>query len=70
MKEKVRDQIQMRLRRAAVAVFAIGAVAVGTVHASPSNTVVVVPLTDLPALARQTGEATLLHETIDGRVFI
>jgi hypothetical protein len=35
MKENVRDQLQMRLRRAAVAVFAIGAVATGTVHAGP-----------------------------------
>jgi hypothetical protein len=69
MKEKVRDQIQMRLRRAAVAVFAIGAVAVGTVCASPSSTVVAAPRTDLPALAPQSGEAMFLHETIDGRVF-
>jgi hypothetical protein len=68
MKENVMDQLQMRLRRAAVAVFAIGAVAAGTVHASPSSTVVVVPPTDLSALARPTGEAMLLHETIDGRV--
>jgi hypothetical protein len=64
----VRDQLQMRLRRAAVAVFAIGTVAAGTVHAGPSNTVVVVPPTDLPALARPTGEAMLFHETIDGRI--
>jgi hypothetical protein len=68
MKENVRDQLQMRLRRAAVAVFAIGAVAAGTVHAGPSNTVVVVPPTDLPALARPTGEAMLFHETFDGRI--
>jgi hypothetical protein len=68
MKENVRDQLQMRLRRAAVTAFAIGALATGTVHASPPNPVVVVPPTDLPALARQTGEAMLLHETIDGRI--
>ena len=68
MKENVRDQLQMRLRRAAVAVFAIGTVAAGTVHPGPSNTVVVVPPTDLPALARPTGEAMLFHETIDGRI--
>jgi hypothetical protein len=68
MKEHVMDQLQMRLRRAAVAVFAIGAVAAGTVHAGPSNTVVVVPPTDLSALARPTGEAMLLHETIGGKI--
>jgi len=38
MKENVRDQPRMHLRRAAVAVLAIGAVAAGTVHADPSNT--------------------------------
>jgi hypothetical protein len=37
MKENVRDLPQMRLRRAAVAVLAIGAVAAGTVHADNSN---------------------------------
>ena len=35
MKENVRDHLQMRLRRAAVAVFAIGTAAAGTVHAGP-----------------------------------
>jgi hypothetical protein len=38
MKENVRDQLRMHLRRAAAAVLAIGAVAAGTVHADPSNT--------------------------------
>ena len=38
MKENVRDQPRMHLRRAAVAVLAIGAVAAGTVHADHSNT--------------------------------
>jgi hypothetical protein len=37
MKENVRDQLQMHLRRAAVAVLAIGAVAAGTAHADPSD---------------------------------
>ena len=50
MNENVRDQLPIRLRRAALTVFAIGAAAAGTVHASPSRTVVVVPPTDLPAL--------------------
>jgi hypothetical protein len=70
MKQNVKDQLKTRLRRAAVALFAIGAVAAGAVHADPSNTVVVVPPTHLPALARQAGEAMLLHETIDGRILL
>ncbi len=48
MKENVRDQLQSHLRRAAAAVLAIGAVAVGAAHADPSDAVVVPP-THLPA---------------------
>ena len=70
MEQNVRNHLQKRFRGAAVAIFAIGGVAAGTVHASPPNPVVVVPPTDLPALARQTGDAMLLHETIDGRIML
>jgi hypothetical protein len=70
MEQNVRNHLQMRLRRAAAAIFSIGAVAAGTVHATPPNPVVEVPPTDLPALARQTGDAMLLHETIDGRIIL
>src|ERR1700693_4210851 len=70
MEQNVRNHLQKRFRGAAVAIFAIAAVAAGTVHASPPNPVVVVPPTDLPALARQTGDAMLLHETIDGRIML
>jgi hypothetical protein len=69
MEQNVRNHLQKRFRGAAVAIFAIGAVAAGTVHASPPEPVVVPP-TDLPALARQTGDAMLLHETIDGRIML
>jgi hypothetical protein len=48
MKESVRDQLRMRLRRAAVAAFAIGASAVATVHAGPSRTVVTSPTISTP----------------------
>jgi hypothetical protein len=61
MKQNVRDQLEMRLRRAAVASFAIGALAAGTVHASPPSPVVVPP-TDLPALA---DALTVTHPTTD-----
>jgi hypothetical protein len=70
MQEDVRKRLEVRLRRAAVALVAITAVAGGTVHASPPGPVVVVPPTDLPTLARQTGDAMLLHETIDGRIML
>jgi hypothetical protein len=70
MQEKVRKRLEVRLRRAAVALVAIAAVAAGTVHASPPSPVVVVPPTDPPTLARQPGDAMLLHETIDGRIML
>ena len=69
MTQNVRDQLQMHLRQAAVAIFAIGAM-VGTAHASPPSSVVAVTPTDLPAVARQTGEAMLLHDTIDCRILL
>jgi hypothetical protein len=40
------------------------------VHANPYSNIVVVPPTDLPELARQTGEAMLLRDTIDGRTIL
>jgi hypothetical protein len=44
-----------------------GAVAAAaTVHADTSHNIVLVPPANLPALARQTGEAMLLYQTIDG----
>jgi hypothetical protein len=36
-------------------------------YANPSNQIVLVPPTDLPTLAQQTGEAMFLHDTWDGR---
>jgi hypothetical protein len=70
MKENVRDRLSMRLRQAVMAVVAGGIVAGSAVHASPSNNIVVVPPTDLPESARQSGDAMLLHETSDGRTLL
>jgi hypothetical protein len=70
MQENMREQLEARLRRAAVALVAIAAVAAGAVLASSPTPVVVAPPTDLPALARQAGDAMLLHETIDGRIML
>jgi hypothetical protein len=53
------------LRRAAI--IASGIAAVSAVHANSSNNVILVPPTELPALARQSGDAMLLHDTNDGR---
>jgi hypothetical protein len=55
------------LRRAVIAIVATGAVAAPAAYAGPSNNLILVPLTALPELARQEGEAILLHDTIDDR---
>jgi hypothetical protein len=39
-------------------------------NANPSNRIVLVPPADLPALARQGGEAMFLHDTWDGRTLL
>jgi len=44
-------------------------VAPGT-YANPSNEIVLVRPTDLPTLARQSGDAMFLHDTGDGRVLL
>jgi len=66
MKGNVKEQLVVRVRRAEMALIAMTAMVAGTVYASPPNAVVMVPPEDLPALARQTGDATLLKESIDG----
>jgi hypothetical protein len=55
------------VRRAAIAIVATGIVAVPTVHAHPSGKLILVPPTDLPAMARQIGESMLLHGTLGMR---
>jgi hypothetical protein len=57
-------------RQIAIAIAASAIVAATAVHANPSNNIVLVPPTDLPELARQSGDAMLLHETFDGRTFL
>src|SRR5271168_1427167 len=72
MKEYAGRKVSKRLRRVAMAMaMAVsGFVMTATVHANPSNNIVVVPPTDLPVLARQSGEAMLLNETIGGRTLL
>jgi hypothetical protein len=47
---------------------ALSAILASTItYANPSNEIVLVPPTDLPTLAQQSGEAMFLHDTWDGR---
>jgi|ERR1700733_2534558 len=70
MKENMAGSLSKLLRRAVIAIVATGTVAAPAAYAWPSNNLIVVPPTDLPELARQTGEAMLLHGTIDGRTLL
>src|SRR5271166_5734299 len=67
MKEPIKGKSLRRLRRATLAIIASGIVAATSVHANPSNNIVLVSPTELPDSARQTGEAMLLRDTVDGR---
>lgn len=49
----------------------LGAIAVArAAYANPPNEIVLVAPSNLPALARQTGEAMFLHDTLDGRTLL
>jgi hypothetical protein len=70
MLDNVKNFLSSRLRGAALTMVAGAIMTATTVHADPFNSVVLVPPADLPVLARQNGEAMLLHETIDGRTLL
>ena len=65
MKQLVSIQMSKCFRRVVIAIVAIG-IAAQVGYARSSNNLIVVPPTHLPELARQSGQAMLLHETIDG----
>jgi hypothetical protein len=69
VKKYASSQVSTFLRRVAIAIVASG-IAAQSGYAGPSNNLIVVPPTHLPELARQTGEAMLLHETIDGTTLL
>jgi hypothetical protein len=68
MKEYLK-RILSCLRPVAIATVTSG-MAAGIALAAPSSNLIAVPPTNLPASARQSGEAMLLHEMIDGTTFL
>jgi hypothetical protein len=70
MKRNVGGKSLKSARQIAIAIVANGVVAATAVHADPSNNIVLVPPTNLPEFARQSGDAMLLHETSDGRTLL
>jgi hypothetical protein len=70
MNEYARGKVSKRLRRAAMTIAAAGLVTAAAVYANPSNNIVLVPPAALPVLARQSGEAMLLNDALDGRTLL
>ena len=69
MSEMINGRQSGGIRRAAIAV-AMSAIAATGAVARPFNSLVVVAPSELPDLARETGEAMLLHETADGKTLL
>jgi hypothetical protein len=70
MKETTSSRYSKLVRRAVIAIVAAGTLAAPAAYSRISNNLIVVPPTDLPELARQTGEAMLLRDTIDGKTLL
>lgn len=70
MKETTSSRYSKLVRRAVIAIVAAGALGAPTAYSRISSSLIVVPPTDLPELARQTGEAMFLHNTIDGKTLL
>jgi hypothetical protein len=57
-------------RRSALAIIASAAVAAPAAYAWEAKNLILVPPAELPQLARQSGEAMFLHQTVDGRTLL
>ncbi len=70
MRDQTSGRTQMRVSRATLVLVSFGTLASCAVDANSSDTVFVIPPAALPALARDPGEALLLHGTADGRMLL
>jgi hypothetical protein len=70
MSDNASGKLSRYLRGVAVAIVTSGILAAPAVYAKASGNIILVPPTDLPELARQSGDAMLLHETSDGRTLL
>jgi hypothetical protein len=66
MREHLRGQLSRNVPLLALAIVLAGMSVAPVTNANPSNEIVLVPPTNLPTLARQSGEAMFLHDTMDG----
>ena len=53
-----------------MALLACAAITAPAAYARPASNTVLVPPANLPAAARQSGEAMFLHDTLDGRTLL
>jgi hypothetical protein len=70
MRETIKSRSARFVRRAVIAIAATGTLTATAAYSRMSNNLIVVPPTDLPELAQQTGEAMRLHDTNDGRTHL
>jgi hypothetical protein len=70
MRQNTNAKLSRSLRRLALAIILGGMSAAPVAYANPSNEIVLVPPTNLPTLARQSGEAMFLHNTRGGRTLL
>src|ERR1700727_1348578 len=69
MKENSSSKLPCKAPQLALVIALLG-LSVSPVYAMPSNEIVLVPPTNLPTMARQSGEAMFLHDTGDGRILL
>jgi hypothetical protein len=70
MREHTGCRWSRNVPRLALAIVLAGISGAPVTYANPSNEIVLVPPTNLPTLARQSGEAMFLHDSMDGRTLL
>jgi hypothetical protein len=70
MRTNIGGKSSRNVSRLALAIVLGGMSVAPLTYANPSNEVVLVTPPNLPALARQSGEAMFLHDTIEGRTLL
>jgi hypothetical protein len=70
MRQTAGGKLSRAATRLTLATILLGTTLAPSGYANPSNDIVLVSPTNLPTLARQSGEAMFLHDTKDGRTFL
>jgi hypothetical protein len=70
MRQNTNGRLSRSVHRLALAIILGGMSAAPVAYANPSNEIILVPPTNLPTLAQQSGEAMFLHDTRGGRTLL